>query len=80
MKRYLGSTVYCINNSNALLKVNDTILAVKENSKKVLKIQSIEKNKKKIEEIIEYGVDVGIEFIKRQDLYVDERYEIFCER
>lgn len=55
-------------------------MAVKENSKKVLKIQSIEKNKKKIEEIIEYGVDVGIEFIKRQDLYVDERYEIFCER
>lgn len=72
--------IVCINNSNALLKVNDTILAVKENSKKVLKIQSIEKNKKKIEEIIEYGVDVGIEFIKRQDLYVDERYEIFCER
>lgn len=71
--------IVCINNRKALLRKNTNILAVKNNCKKLLQIQSIQKNNEDISEITEYNIDVGLGFVKRQDLYVDEKYEIFCE-
>lgn len=58
-KKVIDHHIACINNGKALLKNGDNILAIKDNSRKMLKIQSIERNKKNIPQILEHNIDIG---------------------
>ena len=68
-----------INNKGSLLKKNDYLYAIKDKAKKILRIESLQKDLKDIDEISEYYVDIGIGFTKHCDLNIDKNYEFYCD-
>ena len=68
-----------INNKGSLLKKNDYLYAIKDKAKKILRIESLQKDLKDIDEISEYNVDIGIGFTKHCDLNIDKNYEFYCD-
>ncbi|MHC1722935.1 MAG: MAE_28990/MAE_18760 family HEPN-like nuclease [Aminipila sp.] len=72
--------IICINNGNVKIHKGDYLVAVKDKNIKVLLIESLERNREKVENITETNVNIGIGFQKREDLNVDKEYNFFCDK
>ena len=69
--------ILCINNENNLFEVGDWIVAIYNNQKIVLRIKTLEINKKRVDKILKTNIDIGIGFEKRFDKKIKDTMEFY---